>query len=123
MARTKKSAQKKAAGASLARRQPPPRSEKSRKRSERAAETADMRRQTALFPRIYASDPALLTKARFGAVVSQARGSIPARTVIEVLPLAEAREATQIPVFDTFIRMGLVHPFSGSTGPLSLSEH
>ena len=31
---------------------------------------------------------------------------------IEVLPPVEAREATQIPVFDTFMRMGLVPPFS-----------
>ena len=31
--------------------------------------------------------------------------------VTEVLPPAEAREATQIPVFDTFVQMGLVPPF------------
>ena len=49
------------------------------KRSERAAETADMRRQTALFLSIYASDPASLKKARFGAVASQARGDMLAR--------------------------------------------
>ena len=112
MARTKKSAQKKAAGASLARRQPPPRSEKLLKRSERAAETADMRRQTALFPSIYASDHTLLKKARFGAVASHVRGDMPAREATEVLPPAEVREPTQIPIFDIFVMMGLVPPFS-----------
>ena len=59
MDHTKKSAQKKAAGASLARRRLPPRSEKSMKRSERGAKKADMHRQEALFPSIYASDPEL----------------------------------------------------------------
>ena len=106
MARIKQSAQKKATGASLVRRQPPPRSEKSMKRSERAAETADMRRQTALFPSIYASDPSLLVKARFGAVASQARGDMPAREATEVLPPAEDREPTQVPVFDIFVGWG-----------------
>ena len=70
MARTKKSAQKKSDGALIVWRQAPPRSEKLVKRSEHGAEKADMRRQQALFPSIYASDPELLKKARFGAVAS-----------------------------------------------------
>ena len=82
------------------------------KRSECAAETANMRRRTALFSSIYASDHAMLMKARFGAVASQARGDIPAHVVTEVLSPVEDREATQVPVFDTFVRMGLVPPFS-----------
>ena len=48
--------QKKPSGASLVRRQPPPRSEKALKRSERTAAAADMRRRQALFPSIYADD-------------------------------------------------------------------
>ena len=112
MARTKQSAQKKVAGASLVRRQPPPRPGKALKRSERATETADMCHQTALFLSIYASNHAMLMKARFGAVASQARGDMPARVATEVLPPAEDREPTQIPVFDIFVWMGLVPPFS-----------
>ena len=112
MARTKQSTQKKVAGASLVRRQLPSRSGKALKRSERAAETTDMRHQTALFPSIYASDPVMLMKARFGAVASQARADMPARVATEVLPPAEDREPTQVPVFDIFVRMGLVPPFS-----------
>ena len=35
-----------------------------------------------------------------------------ARAEIEVLPPSETRTATQIPIFDIFMRMGLVPPFS-----------
>ena len=38
--------------------------------------------------------------------------NVPARASIEVLPPSETREATQIPIFDTFMRMGIVPPFS-----------
>ena len=37
---------------------------------------------------------------------------MPAREATEVLPPAEVREPTQVPVFDIFVRMGLVPPFS-----------
>ena len=37
---------------------------------------------------------------------------MPARVATEVLPSAEDREPTQVPVFDIFVRMGLVPPFS-----------
>ena len=62
MAKTKQSAHKKPSGASLVKRQQPPRSGKALKRSERIAETADMRRQMALFLSIYANDHERLTK-------------------------------------------------------------
>ena len=54
VSKVKQSAQKKPSGASLIRRQPPPRAEKAQKRSERTAAMADMRRRQALFPSIYA---------------------------------------------------------------------
>ena len=56
MAKIKPSAQKKPSGASLIRRQPPPRSEKAQRRSERTAAMADTRKRQALFPSIYAGD-------------------------------------------------------------------
>ena len=56
MAKLKQSAQKKPSGASLIRRQPPPRSEKAQRRSERTAATADARKWQALSPSIYAGD-------------------------------------------------------------------
>ena len=108
MAKTKQSAQNKPAGTSLARRQPPPRSEKALKRSERTAATTDMRRPQALFPSIYADAQEKLQAARFGAVASKATADAPARATTEVLPPLEIRTATQILIFDTFIRMGLV---------------
>ena len=103
MAKTKKSAQKKPSGASLARRQPPPRSEKALKRSERTAATADMRRRQALFPSIYVGTTEKLQAVRFGAVASKATADTPARVPTEVLPPSETRTATQIPIFDTFM--------------------
>ena len=107
MAKTKQSAQKNPSGASLVRRQHPPRSGKAQKMSERAVATADMCRRLALFPSIYADDHENLMNARFGAVASQARVNAPAHAATEVLPPSETREATQIPVFGTFMRMGL----------------
>ena len=73
---------------------------------------ADTRWRQALFPSIYAADHEKLKATRFGAVASKARDDAPARAATMVLPPSETRTATQIPIFDTFVRMGLVPPFS-----------
>ena len=79
MAKIKQSTQKKPSGASLIRRQPPPRSEKAQMRSERTAATVDMRRRQALFPSIYAGTTEKLQATRFGVVGSRAMADAPAR--------------------------------------------
>ena len=73
---------------------------------------ADMRRRQALFPSIYAGATEKLQAVRFGAVVSKATADTTARVPIEVVLPSETRTTTQIPIFDTFMRMGLVPPFS-----------
>ena len=45
-------------------------------------------------------------------MASQARGDTPAREATKVLPPAEHREPRQVPIFDIFVRMGVVPPFS-----------
>ena len=82
-----------------------------------------MRRGQALFPSIYTGATEKLQAARFGAVASRATADAPARVPTEVLPPLETRTAMQIPIFDTFMRTGLVPPFSDlGGGCLLMSE-
>ena len=81
MARINQSTQKKPTGASLIRRQPPPRFEKAQKRSEHTAAMADMRRRQALFLGIYADTTEKLQAVQFGVVASRATADVPARVV------------------------------------------
>ena len=73
---------------------------------------ADARKQQALFPTCYADDEEIMRKAaHFGVVGSDATSGVPAHAATEVLPPSEIWTAKQIPIFDSFMRMGLVPPF------------
>ena len=72
----------------------------------------DTCKRHALFPSIYAGAAEKLQAARFGAVGSKATADAPAHVATEVLPPSETRTTKQIPIFDIFMRMGLVPPFS-----------
>ena len=82
-------------------------------RSQCTAAATDSCKQQALFPSHYADDEEMMWKdVHFRVVGSDAAPGIPARLAMEVLPPSDTRTAKKIPIFDSFMRMGLVPPFS-----------
>ena len=90
-----------------------PKTKRSRRRSARNAKRAELKKQTALFPSCFTGDAEMMRKAEhFGVMESAGADGVPARKASEIFPPSGTRTPTQIPIFDSFMLMGLVPPFS-----------
>ena len=104
---------KKSAEASPTEKPLSPKTKRSRRRSARNAERAELKKQKALFPSYFAGDAEMMRKAgHFGVMESAGADGVPARKASEVFPPSATRTPKQIPIFDSFMLMGLVPPFS-----------
>ena len=114
MARLKALARrKKSAGASPTEKPLSPKTKRSRRRSARNAKRAELKKQKALFPSCFAGDAEMMRKAgHFGVMESVGADGAPAWKASEIFPPSATRTPTQIPIFDSFMLMGLVPPFS-----------